>query len=423
MYSEKDQKEMTDDLLVNNLIYVTPEPLSLAVNRTQSRNFFQRSVYNAGETARIDINSGSEYCDPINSYLVFSVQLVGTGAFTANFGSGSATNLINQVVLRSKSGTELDRVQNCNIWSRISTINRESRAYLETTGSSEGWDISALLGISGQTYPLNVNTPTTFAIPLKRLSGFFEPLKNGQLLPASVFSGLTMEIIWEDYRTALVSSGAGGTCTGYTISNLSLVCDTVALTDDVQKTLNSISSKSGLECTYCRVYTSINDMPSSQNTLSAQVRKAVSNCSYAVAVVLDPTKIRDITVDSFASLSNTLTNYQWRLGSLYFPLQPVADPNSSGIEPFIASKMTFNKLHNEHQEGAVTLNMFKNGANCIAGSFEKSQALEVSGLALNNSRVLELDCTFSNSVSRQVYVFMCYNSISRSYLDNTSVAL
>ena len=359
MNSEKDE---TSDLLVNNLIYVSPEPLSLAVARSSSRQFCQRSVYSAGETIRCDFNSGSQYCDPGNSYLTFNIQLTGDSTFRAGWGCGSACNIFNQSVLRSKSGTELDRVERLNIWTRIKTLNTESRAYLESTGSVEGWDVGVALGTSTSNewlYPLRTTVPVTYAIPLKRLSGFFEPIKNGQLIPACIFSGLTLELILEDFRTALVKDpSSSGNCTGYTISNISFMCDNVTLTDDTQKTLNSHSASVGLELTYPRVYTSINDTPSSQNTLSAQVRKAVSNCMYSVAVVLNPAYMRDITIDSFVSRPYEYTNWQARVGSLYFPAAPVSDPNSNGVEAFFASKMVFNKLKNEHQEGAVTYTSF-----------------------------------------------------------------
>lgn len=420
--SEKDE---SSDLMVNNLIYISPDPLSLAVNRTQTRMFCQRSQYNAGETIRCDFNSGTMYVDPANSYLVFDVKLVGTGNFAANFGCGSALNLVRQVTVRSKSGTEVDRVENANVWGRIKTVNTESLAYLESTGSAEGWDIPNLINGAPQVdsqYLLNVTTSVTYALPLKRLSGFFQPVKEGQLIPAAIFSGLTIELILEDVRTAVVQAlGTTGTCTGYTLSNVSFMIDGVELTDDTQKTLNSLSSSSGLECTYERVYTAINDVPSAQSNLSAQIRKAVSNTLYAVAVVLNPANARDITQDSFASMGYSLSQYQWRLGSLFFPNQPLSDSNASGVEAFVASKMTFNKFKREHQEGAVNYRMYKGTSGSICGSFEKNAELQVSGIACNNSRCLELDATFNTAVNRQVYVFMVYNAVSRSYLDNTSV--
>ena len=66
------------DLLVNNLIYRQPQQLSLAVNRTLKRQQFQRSSYEAGETAIINWNTGSDSVNSPNSYLVFTVKLTGT---------------------------------------------------------------------------------------------------------------------------------------------------------------------------------------------------------------------------------------------------------------------------------------------------------------------------------------------------------
>lgn len=428
MMNTTEEKDEASDLTVNNLIFVSPESLSLAVNRTANRQYFQRSTYQNGDTARIDFNSGSDYIDPDNSYLTFSIKLNSPSVtpVTANFGCGSAMNCIKQVTLRSRSGCELDRCEYANVWSRIKTVNTESLAYLQTGGSLEGWDVGSLTNIGSRSYFVRSDSAYQVVLPLKRLSGFFEPVKRGQKLPACLFSGLTMELIFEDYRTTVVviDGDLGATVTGYTISNISVMTDNTCLTDDTQKVLNSLSSSSGLEHTYNRVYTSINDLPSGTNTLSAQVRKAVSKAQYAVAVFLDPSFRTNITVDSFSSMGYTTTSYQWRLGSLYFPNQPLSDPDANGAEAFLASLSTFNKLKNEHQEGSVTRAMFRTNYNgSLCGSFERDQELNCSGLCINSSRVLELDCTFLNAIARQAFVFLSYAGVSRSYLDNTSVCI
>jgi hypothetical protein len=41
---------------------------------------------------------------------------------------------------------------------------------------------------------------------------------------------------------------------------------------------------------------------------------------------------------------------------------------------------------------------------------------------VNNSRVLELNANYSTTVpNREVLIFLDYNAVSRSYVDNTSV--
>ena len=421
----------SSDLLINNLIYVSPEPLSLAVNRTQVRNYFQRNQYNAEETAICILNSGTEYIDPCNSYLTFDVKLTGTTEnFVGSFGTGSAMNLIRSIVIRSRSGTEIDRIQNLNIWSRIKTLNTESMAYLETTGSTEGWlpEYIKVPSIANESGFLSGDVYVNFVIPLKRLSSFFEPIKQCQL-PAAIMSGMQIELVFEDVRTAIKANPSvspTAQCTGYTINNISFLMDSCALTDDTQKTLNSISASQGLELSYPRVYTSINDVSSTSNTVSAQVRKAVSNCSYAVAVAIDPTKFRDIREDSFKCGTSDYSSYQWRIGSLFFPNQPLTLRTNNAraqSESFILSKACFNKLKNEHMESAISYSIYYSVAGAICSNFERNQALEVCGVPINNSRVLEFEATYTVAENRQLYIFMVYNAISRSYLDNTSVGI
>ena len=73
--SDVSQQAASSDLLVNNLSYHQPEALSLAVQRAYSRQYFQRQTYANGETAIIDFNSGTDYVDPGNSYMTFTVLL------------------------------------------------------------------------------------------------------------------------------------------------------------------------------------------------------------------------------------------------------------------------------------------------------------------------------------------------------------
>ena len=63
---------------MNNLSYHKPEALSLTVQRAYSRQYFQRQTYSNGETAIIDFNSGTDYVDPGNSYITFTVLLNGS---------------------------------------------------------------------------------------------------------------------------------------------------------------------------------------------------------------------------------------------------------------------------------------------------------------------------------------------------------
>lgn len=402
------------DLAVNNLVYENPDALSLAVSRSSNRMFFQRAQYNPGETAVIDFNSGTDFVDPENSYLAFTVTALGAaGAYS--FGIGSAMNLIRQVTIRSRSGVEIDRVERANVWSLFETQYRNSSSWFGTVGAAmEGFGTS-YTSIVG---PATSSTGNRFLLPLKRLAPFFKPIKRGQKIPPQLMSGLHMEIIWESTAMALYSASA---LTGYQINNLSVMCDSIAMTDDVQKTINQQSADAGLEYAYPRVYTNP-AVPGASSALSVQVRKAVSQANYAWAVTLDSSTYATLNADSFKAINWAITRYQWRLGALYFPLQPLDVNIDDGVEPYKQVLEVFDKNKLTFAPPNVTLSEYKTGGKSImAVALEKDAELDSSGLPVNNSRVLEVNATGTFTASSEVLIFLDYNAVSRSYVDNTSV--
>ena len=406
------------DLAVNNLVYENPDALSLAVSRSSTRLFFQRAQYNPGDTAVIDFNSGTDFIDPENSYLAFSLTAVAASG-NYGFGIGSAMNVIRQVTIRSRSGVEIDRVERANVWSLFETQYRNPKVWFESVGAAmEGF------GSSNNGYATAAaatsSTGNRFILPLKRLAPFFKPIKRGQKIPPQLMSGLHMEIIFENTAMALYTAA---TVTSYQINNLSIMCDTISMTDDVQKTINQQSADAGLEYAYERVYTNP-VVPGASAALSAQVRKAVSQANYAWAVSLESKDYTDLTKDSFAAESWTTTRYQWRLGALYFPLQPLDVNLADGVESYKQALEVYDKNKLNFIPPNVTLAEFKSGGKAImAVTLEKDAELDSSGLPVNNSRVLEVNATWSGAVSAttEVLIFLNYNAVSRSYVDNTSV--
>lgn len=426
------------DLTTNNLVYLKPEALSLGVYRSSSRLFFQRNTYNPGETAIIDFNSGTDFVDPDNSYLAFTVSCIGPSG-AASFGVGSAMNVIRQVTLRSRSGVELDRVERANVWSLYDTQYRNPTTWFSTVGAAfEGWN-QASNAMANVVTPSN-STGTRFLLPLRRISPFFRPMKAHQKIPPQLMSGLHMEIIWENANTALVdSAGPAGPAvtTSYQINNLSLMVDVIAMTDDVQKTINQQSADAGLEYTYPRVYTAP-EAPGSSLILSSQVRKAVSQANYAWAVSLQSANYNNILLDSFAAIPWDVSRYFWRLGALYYPLQPLDINITDGVEPYKQVLEVFNKNCMPMQPPDVTLAQYQgtgsfapsggSAGKClgiIAVAMEKDAQMDCSGLPVNNSRVLELNATFTGAAggTREVLIFLDYNAVSRSYVDNTAVSI
>jgi len=85
---------------------------------------------------------------------------------------------------------------------------------------------------------------------------------------------------------------------------------------------------------------------------------------------------------------------------------------------------TYDKIRHPYAETSIGLTDYTNKHGILATSFEKDMNLNMSGLPINNSRVLELNADFiSVTQNLDIVVFLTYCSVSRSYLDNTATAI
>ena len=79
------------------------------------------------------------------------------------------------------------------------------------------------------------------------------------------------------------------------------------------------------------------------------------------------------------------------------------------------------------QETTITPNLYSSEYGLIGVSLERNQSLAVSGLPINNSRILEIlverDATNDASNKRDVNCFLTYISVCKAYVDNMSVAI
>ena len=306
-------------------------------------------------------------------------------------------------------------------------MNQYDDQYLSRQGLMEGWGF--LREGANDVAILSSATPKRFCIPLPRLDPFFSPMAKGQKYPPQLMSGLHVEIILEDVRTACFrKSGLTADFAGYEISNIAFVTDSITMTDDVQRVINEESAMSGLELGYDRVFTAQTSLALGSTSANIQIRKAVSQCKIAYTLCLNKANLLDVTHDSFASVPFDATNWQYRLGSLYFPKQAlqtrgVSDPTES----FLQQIAMFDKLRTE-KTTAVSLSLFDiGGSGALCASFERDQALQLSALPCNNSRVAELDVEFDATTSalltRQLISFLVYSSISRSFIENCSSSI
>jgi hypothetical protein len=391
----------------NNLSYKFDDILNVSVNRTMKKQYFDtRSYTMPGASQAVSTwNSGVDLIDVTNSYLKFTVRANGDRT-DMGFGVGTAMNLIREVKILSSSGIEMARTQDANIYHKFVSKSKYSANWHTTVG--------ALMG-NGVT---TVDTADlTVCIPLCELDPFFK-LYDGKLLPANVASGLRVEITWADLAQAFISGGAGGTttATAYTVSQIEFRTESVTLADSAMAVLNKEASTNGLEITYDRVYTT------SKNTGTAlddniEIRKAVSLAKSAFCVTIPTTQT--ILIDSFLAAAYTFTSADFRLGNQYYPFQPIENV-SEGYFNYLRGH---NKLKSVHESVTTPVLFSTGGMSNICATFETDDSLNLTGLPLNSSRILE--CRFVRSAATDVkaYVFLSYTALARASLSNCSVKI
>lgn len=409
------------DLAINGLIYKQPNQVSKAVVRTTKRQRFQRRSYLPQEVGRCDFNSGSDYVNCSNSYLTFDIATTGGEIATGNFGTGSVMNIIERIIITSRSGTELDRIERANLYSKNTLKYEKSDDWVRKYGSM------MLLGETGSTEtdgPIISDVAQRVCIPLNAFAGIFNPI-NEQLMPPHLASGLQIEILFADYRTAIVQTGVGSDVTGYTVENIQFALDCVTLSDDTQKTLNMEAAQSGLEYTYPRVYTSTNSIQST--SVNAQVRKAVSQACKVTSTLISQAAVLEVGSDSLESVAWDVSTWQYRLGGLYFPQESLSDP--TGVESFLSVQNAFNKSQFSFKENAISVEQFQNTGNnggygVMCQSLERDQVLNLTGMPINNSRVLELTATLGTyTFPLELVTFLDYFVVARAYTDNCLLSL
>ncbi len=411
---KKPQSDAKGDLQVNNLVYRQPSALSLAVSRKMCRQYFQRSAYSAGENAIIELNTGSSYINPHNSYLTFKLDLVGAGA-EANFGVGSAINLIESITIRSRSGTELDRIDHVNLWAKDNIPHSFSEDWIGHFGSMVGYQGD------GENVITSGVIPTRYVIPLNLISGFFNPTGD-QLVPPMLASGLHMTFEFARAATALVETS--GSVDGYNVTDISIVTDCTDLSDDAQKTLNMESAQSGLEYTYPRVFSTTQAFSTAD--VNVQIRKAVSQALTATSTIRLVSAKTDAAADSFKAIDWNVDRFQYRLGSLYFPNQEVRDEGQA-VESYFIAQQTYDKCKGTRYycDNSVSLKEFKEGFGIMTVSLERDQELNLSGLPINNSRSLELNATLTTppTAPHEVVTFLTYAAVAKVFIDNVSTSI
>ena len=410
----------SDDMILfnNNLTYELPVPSSVVVNKTKKRNYFQNRSYASQQTMVATLNTGADFVDLANSNIVVKVKVTSTNvnAFACNFGSGSIMNMVENIRIFHRSGTQYTNTQKLNAFRVVEDRNCESENWFNTIGVAMGYDLTA--GAIDSTTP-----EQTFIIPLKKLHPFFDP-EGGVMLPAAMSSGLRVEIDLATLGNIFLYNALPNTDppTDYEITDIYFDLESVSLMDSAQASINTNAQKKSLEYLYKDVFTSRNSTPSNTSAINVDVNKSVSYADKVWSIIQTNSTQNDVTADSY-STAYKAGNWWFQLGSLQYPSNQKVDNVKVA---YLNNLSAWNKCKGkcgERGETEMTLAKFSTEYGAYVASLELDTSLALSGMPVTSSRTLRFELTLDNPVASDstTIVFMTYLSSARSTLTSSKV--
>lgn len=406
-------------LFANNLIYKSPLPTSVTVNRCLKRQYFQNTKYDPQQTMINIFNTGTSFVDCVNSSLVLKLKFNFSGGNAyASFGTGSGFNLLRNIRVYGRTGVCYSNTQRFNLYRKVTDKYTESENWFSTVGRLMGYnqnatEISNIIPGTSDTL--------TVVIPLKKLNGLFDS-EGGQFMPAAMASGLRVEIDLASAGEGLVLDATSvGTLDSYEVQQCYIETMNVQLQDSAQASLNTMAAQESLEYIYKDVFTSLNTAPSLTTAVNIDINKSVSFADSVMAGVQDSQSLNNLNEDSF-DLDYRGAEWWYSLGSNYYPSSVKVDDNRVAYKDAL---MAFNKLKMSDKESTVTLEKFNTTDGVYAVSLENDTSLALSQQPVNNSMSLRFEAQFTTPPADEITttVFLTYLVSSRTTLTSSRIDL
>lgn len=411
----------TDEMILfsNNLTYTLPVPSSVVVNKCKKRSYFQNRSYASGQTMVATLNSGADFIDLANSSLVVKLDFSTTNVdpYSCEFGSGSAMNVVDNIRIFHRSGTQYTNTQKMNAYRVIEDHNCESENWFNTVGKNMGYKQAV-----GAMSPFFGNNQT-FVIPLNKLHNFFSP-HGGCMGPPQMFSGLRAEIDLATIGNIVKYSGLGGFSapTDYVVSEIYFDLESVSLMDSAQASINTNAQKRALEYLYSNIFTSRSSTPSNASAINVDINKSVAYAEKVFALVQTNANQNTTAADSYV---NPYKNGNWwyQLGSLQFPSNIQISDDAVAYADNLAAWNKMKGKCGERGETELTLDEFRTKYGVYATSLELDASIALSGMPVTSSRTLRLEATLDAPLAEDstTLVFMTYLASVRSTLTSSRV--
>jgi hypothetical protein len=413
---------MSSDEMVlfnNNLTYTLPVPSSVVVNKTKKRAYFQNRTYASQQTMVCTLNSGASYIDLANSSLVVKVKVSSTNPnpFFVTWGLGSAMNLVENIRINHRSGTQYTNTQKMNSYRVLEDRACESQNWFETIGENMGY--GAGLGAS-----FNTAAPTqTFVIPLKKLHNFFSP-EGDVMLPPQMAASARIEIDLATLGTAFKDVGGVGIdpATDYSIEDIYFNLECVDLMDSAQAAVNTNAQKKSIEYLFKDVFTSRSTNPANSTAINVDINKSVSYASKVMAILQSNESQNNIAQDSFGTPYQP-ASWWYQLGSNQYPSNQKIDNAKVSYDNTLSVWQKHKGKCGERGETELKAIDYQTHYGTYAASLELDTSLALSGMPVTSSRTLrleiDLDAPLDND--KTCLVFMTFLTSVRSTLTSSRV--
>lgn len=422
--STKDEKKrsvgLMDKIKLNELEYKSPL-YSAPVSLRNVRQFpFAQSSYSSGQTMLANLQTSSFYLDGRNSRLEFTIEFTGTATEVVSLGQGSALNVVKSVVLTSRSGTEISRLNSVNLFAAKTHRFTKSKDWFDTEGTLVGYHQEHI------TIPAGGTISHKFAIPLPMISGFFAPL-NSQYLPPYISSGLRIEIQLATSNEALHRTTANGNAVSYRIVDPVLVCDLCKMSDRVDQVMTSVAHKAGLDIVFDE-YDTFSVVTSSQkNTID--INKTASKAERVIVCSRTATHVSSLSEDGMMSENYAVNEYQARVGSVYHPQTAITEK----VSAYANALQLFKGMRKDERSypqaslGTFSLhatdnnNVTTGGYAVLGTNLSRSSLIDSQCVPLNNSHSLSLSIGFNSVADRQIDAFLVYKKVCKCFTNNAII--
>ncbi len=405
-------------LFNNNLTFTLPVPSSVAVNKTKKRAYFQNRTYASGQTMVCTLNSGSSFIDLKNSNLIVKVKVTSTNvnAFGVTFGEGSCANMIENIRINHRSGSQFTNTQKLNAFRVLDDVNCESENWFNTVGT--------LMGYKQPAGAISSSNPEFLAvIPLKKVHPFFDP-EGGVMLPPQMASGLRIEIDLATLGNIVRDSGLVNTDvpTDYSIEDIYFDLESVELMDSAQAAINTNAQKKSLEYLFKDVFTSRSSNPANSSAINVDVNKSVSYAEKVMAIIQTNGNQNNVSADSYVT-PYLAGNWWVQLGSNQYPSNQKIDNEKSAYVNNLSCYRKLSGKCGERGESELTLAKYSTNYGTYAASLELDTSLALSGMPVTSSRTLRFELALDSPLANDstCLVFMTYLTSVRSTLTSSRV--